>query len=202
MTMPIFSAFRKKDWREYHKILYSSRSSLFRDTPKYLFIIGGEDVVPMPELIADRKFEIPDKVIPTDYVYAFDVVPPQNALEAIRRRWKLPWESDADLAKRLCMSHWGQDTLWHRGYHKGNPDPIGTPNATRKEMYKLKKEVNYDKERNPKVDRAAYSEHRHSNSHSPRSNILLRFLDKEGSKSTAFFYTPTKSIGFLFITSG
>ena len=86
MTMPIFSAFRKKDWREYHKILYSSRSSLFRDTPKYLFIIGGEDVVPMPELIADRKFEIPDKVIPTDYVYAFDVVPPQNALEAIRRR--------------------------------------------------------------------------------------------------------------------
>jgi len=49
------------------------------------------------------------------------------------------------------------------------------------------KEVAYDEEGNPQVDRAARSEHRNSNSHSPRSNILSGRLDKEGSQMTAFF---------------
>ena len=52
--------------------------------------------------------------------------------------------------------------------------------------------MTYDEEGNPQVDRAARSEHRNSNSHSPRSNILSGRLDKEGSQMAAFFW--------LFIT--
>ena len=38
----------------------------------------------------------------------------------------------------------------------------------------------YDEEGNPQVDRAARGEHRNSNSHSPRSNILLGSVTKKG----------------------
>ena len=40
------------------------------------------------------------------------------------------------------------------------------------------KEAYHDEERNHQVDRAARGEHRHSYSHSPRSNILLGLLDQ------------------------
>jgi len=51
------------------------------------------------------------------------------------------------------------------------------------------KEAYHDEEGNPQVDRAARSEHRNSNSHSPRSNILygLNLKNPAGSDDSAGF---------------
>ena len=50
------------------------------------------------------------------------------------------------------------------------------------------KEAYHDEERNHQVDRAARSEHRNSNSHSPRSNILLGLLDRRRQSVDCLLY--------------
>lgn len=79
--MPLFSSAERKDWKAYHKILYSSKHLLFHDKTGYLFIIGGEDIIPMPEI--PNAFETKDPTIPTDFLYSYDTVISRDAIEIL-----------------------------------------------------------------------------------------------------------------------
>ena len=80
-SMPLFSSAKRKDWKAYHKILYSSRHLVFHDKTDYLFIIGGEDIIPMPEI--PNAFETKDPTIPTDYLYSYDTVISKDTIEIL-----------------------------------------------------------------------------------------------------------------------
>ena len=63
------------------------------------------------------------------------------------------------------------------------------------------KEAYHDEERNHQVDRAARSEHRNSNSHSPRSNILLGLLDRRRQSISAAFFLCHKALRKFFFVN-
>lgn len=103
--MPVFSSNNSKDWKAYHKILYRNGLVRFREKTEYLFIIGGEDVIPMPNI--PNVFEITDTVIPTDFVYAYSSVLYKDTMEIINsvssqiinyHVGRLPLGTDADIS--------------------------------------------------------------------------------------------------------
>ena len=79
--MPLTTLSSEKDWKAYHNILYKNYIFSQRKVTEYLFIIGGEDIIPMPEV--PSVFTIPDKIIPTDFLYAYSNVIPKGTIEII-----------------------------------------------------------------------------------------------------------------------
>ncbi len=70
----VLSPTRNPSWKDYHKILYQQHAVMSTtNVPQYLFIIGGEDIIPMPEILNEVNvlFNIHDQRIPTDLPYAF-----------------------------------------------------------------------------------------------------------------------------------
>ena len=69
-----YSFSTSKDWKTIHKILHQQRYTLFRgekEETNYLFIIGGDDIIPVPSILNNNLFNIPDKYISTDFPYAY-----------------------------------------------------------------------------------------------------------------------------------
>lgn len=80
-VMPLSTMYGEKDWKAYHSILYKNYIFSQHELTEYLFIIGGEDIIPMPEI--PSVFTIPDKIIPTDYLYAYSNVIPKGTIEIV-----------------------------------------------------------------------------------------------------------------------
>ncbi len=73
-TQSVLMPMRCSNWKDYHKILHQQHSFHSSDDKTlYLFIIGGEDIIPMPEILneVNALFNIRDQRIPADLPYAF-----------------------------------------------------------------------------------------------------------------------------------
>lgn len=80
-VIPLQTSNADKDWMEYHRVLYKNYIFNQRNVTNYLFIIGGEDIIPMPEI--PNAFTIPDKFIPTDFLYAYNHIISKDTIEIV-----------------------------------------------------------------------------------------------------------------------
>lgn len=63
----------RKDWLRYHKFLYSKYSFLWNSDIEYLFIIGSDDIIPMP--LFQNFIPGTDGVVSSDILYGyFDMI--------------------------------------------------------------------------------------------------------------------------------
>lgn len=64
-----FRTYQEKDWVEYHRYLYQKHHTIFQNQTEYLFIIGGDDIIPVPIF---PNFTLPHtKDIPADILYGY-----------------------------------------------------------------------------------------------------------------------------------
>lgn len=67
-----YQEYNNNGWRTYHHFLFKDKYLSFQFQPEYLFIIGSEDIIPVPMM----KNCMPNSVrelVPTDILYGFNV---------------------------------------------------------------------------------------------------------------------------------
>lgn len=59
------------NWRAYHRLLFKNKYLSFQFQPEYLFIIGGEDIIPVPSI---KNCMVKTKeLVPTDILYGYNL---------------------------------------------------------------------------------------------------------------------------------
>ena len=61
------------DWRDYHKILFKDKQLNLHGHTEYLFIIGGEGIIPVPSMANCMPNKVKEPV-PTDILYGYNLV--------------------------------------------------------------------------------------------------------------------------------
>ena len=63
---------RTDNWRVYHRFLFKDKHLSIQFQPEYLFIIGGEDIIPVP-MMKNCMPNSARELVPTDILYGFNV---------------------------------------------------------------------------------------------------------------------------------
>ena len=73
ISYSLLDTFQKpsNDWRAYHQVLFENKYLSFRDKMEYLFIIGAEDIIPVPHM---RNCMVTNRteMVPTDILYGYN----------------------------------------------------------------------------------------------------------------------------------